>query len=100
MAAFKRGDRWHYRKWVRLPDGGRERVFGTPSINTKASALVAERAHIERLLNPPPPPPKVVPTVEEYAEQWLTKRTNANASDDRTRIERHALPALGVLRLD
>ena len=44
-----------------LPNGMNKRIFGTPAINTKQAALEAERAHIERLLQPPR---KEVPTFE------------------------------------
>ena len=35
MPAFRdrRDDRWRYRKWVRLRDGRKERIAGTPAIN-------------------------------------------------------------------
>ncbi len=59
MSAYRRktesGEwRWHYRIWVRLPSEQRIRIYGTPSLNTKAGALAAERAHVERVLNPQP----------------------------------------------
>lgn len=100
MGVFKRNGKWVYRKRVQLPDGRRERIFGTPATNTRAAAERAERAHIERLINPPPPVAKVVPTVAEYAEEWLAKRTNVNAASDRTRMERHVLPTFGAMRMD
>lgn len=100
MSVFKRNGIWRYRRWVKLPDGTRTRIFGTALVNTRAAADRAERDHIERLLNPPPPAPKLVPTVAEYAEQWLAKRTNRNAESDRTRLEKHALPVLGKMRMD
>jgi integrase len=103
MAAYRRADRdnhWYYRRWVKLPDGRRERIAGKAPLNTKASALEAERAHVERLLSPPKPAPVVAPTVADYAEQWLSKRTNVNAHDDRARLERHALPRLVGLRMN
>jgi len=37
---------------VTLADGVRKRISGTPAINTKAAAVAAERAHIERTLRP------------------------------------------------
>jgi integrase len=46
-----------------LPNGLSERIFGTPAINTKQAALEAERAHIERLLQPPR---KEVPTFAHW----------------------------------
>lgn len=36
-------------------------------------------------------------TVTLYARTWLDRRTTATVDDDRTRIERHALPMLGHL---
>jgi hypothetical protein len=95
-----RGNHYYYRRWVKLPDGSRKRIAGKAPLNTKASALEAERAHVERLLNPPAAAPVVAPTVADYAEQWLSKRTNVTAHDDRVRLERHALPSLVGLRMD
>jgi hypothetical protein len=48
----RHGDRWHYRKQFQLPDGSTANVAGTPAINTKTAAEAAERAHVERVLNP------------------------------------------------
>src|SRR5579863_6539702 len=45
---------WIYRKVVKLRDGKKMRIFGTPARDTKEEAEEAERAHIERVLNPPP----------------------------------------------
>src|SRR5262245_7353785 len=103
MAAFRRKDRdnhWYYRRWVQLPGGERIKISGKAPLNTKASAEKAERDHVERLLNPKPVAQLVAPTVEEYAEGWLAKRTNINAADDKTRLRRHALPVLGKLRMN
>lgn len=102
MGAFKRSDRsnhWYYRRWVTLSTG-RVKIKGKAPLNTKASALEAERAHVDRLLRPAPVPPVVAPTVTEYANRWLDKRTNVNADCDRTRLERHALPHIGSMRMD
>lgn len=46
-------DTWRYQKVVRLPDGRKTRIHGTPAINTKVAAEAAERAHIERVLKDP-----------------------------------------------
>ena len=53
MPAFKRRNRWHYRVRVTLPDGRAVRVCGHPAIDTKKAAEDAERAHVDRVLNPP-----------------------------------------------
>jgi integrase len=102
VSVFKRTDRsnhWYYRRWVTLPSG-RVKISGKAPLNTKVSALEAERAHVERVLHPAPTPPVMAPTVAEYAEQWLGRRTNANAGDDRTRLTLHALPHIGTFRMD
>lgn len=55
MGAFldhRDGKTWRYRKLVTLLDRTKERIKGTPKINTKNAAEAAERAHIELLLNP------------------------------------------------
>ena len=44
-------DQWRYRRLVTLPDGTKERITGTPELNTKAAALIAEESHIKRVLN-------------------------------------------------
>src|SRR5438045_3560830 len=65
MPVTRRKDtgKWGHRTVVMLPNGMSERIFGTPAINTKQAALEAERAHIERLLQPPR---KEVPTFAQW----------------------------------
>jgi integrase len=99
-----------------LPDGTSERIFGTPAINTKQAALDAERAHIERLLNPPPQQ-KEVPTFAQWfwgpdreAQEpngrfwieWVVGRKNKPGEQlEKQGIYRNHLgPAFGHLRLD
>jgi hypothetical protein len=100
VAVYNDDGVWRYRLRLLMADGTRKRISGTPAINTKAAALAAERAHIERELKPLAPAQVIAPTVAEYADQWLSKRTNRNAATDRTRIETHALPHLGPMRMD
>lgn len=81
-----RTGRWFYRKLVRLPDGSKHRLFGTPAKfnlpDTKLGAQEAERLAIAQIHEtgsiepaapaPPPEPAKKVPTLDEFArEQWL-----------------------------
>lgn len=50
MTAYRRedrGNRWHCRRVVQLPDGSRKRIRGPAPVNTKRSAEEAERAHVE-----------------------------------------------------
>lgn len=72
----KRSGVWRYRKWVVLPSGNRTRITGTPATNTKVAAESAERAHIDRVMNPEryaaqasaaASDEKEVPTVKEFA---------------------------------
>jgi integrase len=59
--------RWIYRTLVKLKDGTKVRIFGTPTLDTKEAAQEAERAHILRVLNPlPDAVKKEVPTYEEW----------------------------------
>jgi integrase len=44
-------DQWRYRRLVTLPDGTKERITGTPELNTKAAALIAEENHVRRVLS-------------------------------------------------
>ena len=74
MPAYRdrRGGGWRYRKRIRLLDGSRPRIEGTPSLNTKLAAEAAERAHIERLLRGGSPERKEAPRFEEFAVDFLT----------------------------
>jgi integrase len=97
--------KWRYRVLVRLPDGRRVRISGTPAINTKQHAEIAERAHIARTLGGPAEPEKEVPTFGEFATEFLETYvvTNNKASEQVAKkciIELHLRPAFGTLKLD
>src|SRR3954466_16171667 len=81
MAAFRDEEgRWRYRKRVRLFDGTFTGVKGTPTLNTKADAEHAERAHIERALRGVlgPETKMEVLTLEKFVGIWWPKfRTGA-----------------------
>jgi integrase len=59
---------WIYRKVVKLRDGSKVRIFGTPDRNTREAAEEAEREHIERVKNPAALPvgKAEVPTFAEW----------------------------------
>jgi integrase len=118
MPVTRRNDtgKWVYRTTVKHPDGTCERIFGTPAINTKQAALDAERAHIERVLNPPKPR-KEVPTFADWFwgpdaaaiepngrfwVEWVIGRKNKPGEQlEKQGIYRNLLePAFGHLRLD
>ena len=76
------------RVWVTLPSGKRERLTGTPATDTRKAAEHAERLHVLRVMNPglvvvpevieaPAPPRKEVPTLAEFAEEFLREQTGA-----------------------
>ena len=72
MPAYKRDGRWRWRKVIRLPDGNKKRVYGTPSLNTKAAAQADERRTIERILRGEESGPgKEVPRFEDFAKVFL-----------------------------
>lgn len=60
--------KWIYRTIVKLRDGSKVRIFGTPERNTRESAEQAERDHIARVQNPVAPPvdKRKVPTFAEW----------------------------------
>jgi integrase len=105
---------WHYHKRIKLPDGERTRVKGTPALNTKACAEQAERAHIERALRGtlgPDAQPKEVLTLAKFVEEiWWPKYklgggkrgvngvTTLMGKESNLRV--HILPQLGALKLD
>lgn len=99
-----RNGRWRYRKWVRLPDGRREKISGTPAVNTKRAAEEAERAHIERVLSPIPAK-KEVPTLDRFADEFMETYVKANnkPSEQTTKeciFRVHLRPRFGKKRLD
>lgn len=111
MAVYKTGKRWRYRATVRLPDGSTIRVSGTPSLNSRAEASDAERAHIHRTLHPvvAPTPVKQSPLTKDFISKWWdlyqvgggVRGKNAPTTiKEKSSHLNHILPALGGLRLD
>lgn len=98
--------RWIYRIVVKLPDGSKVRISGTPTRNNRASAEKAERDHIERTLNPPPPEPVQGPTFREFSETWLPRHPAAAGNrpsvraQRRQHIEQHLIPFFGDMRIE
>jgi len=111
-ARRRRNGRWFFRKWVRLADGTRRRVFGVPGSfglpNTKVGAEEAERRAVQAVLNgapteiAPAAAPEVV-TVAEFEPLYLehsAAKNKPSALDSKRQILRdHILPALGALEL-
>ncbi len=128
MSAYrdKRDGCWRYRVVVKLPDGRKVRVSGTPTINTKRAAEDAERAHVERVLRdavietyaPGATTRSPVPTLTEwfrggatgeadykgrfFVEYAVGEKSNRDSTLEEKRkiFERYLEPALGQHRLD
>jgi integrase len=103
--AVRRDERqWRYRKVVKLPDGRKVRVSGTPALNTRQAAEEAERAHILQLLHPSPPA-REAPTLIDFKEQFLdhlrgNHRKPSTIYAAEVALDAHILPLLGRKRLD
>lgn len=107
MTVYKRndewGDTWRYRKQVTLPDGTKTRIAGTPAINTKKAAEEAERAHVERLLNPPKVERdrKLMSDVFDlFLDEYVATANNkpSEVAAKRSAIDGHLRPELGKLQ--
>ncbi len=97
---------WRYRMVVRLANGRRNRISGTPSRNTKLAAQEDERAHIERTRNPPPEK-REVPSFSRWFwgrfwDEWVIGRKNKPSEvESKQDIFRcHLEDAFGKMRLD
>ncbi len=99
---------WRYRKVVHLPEGARERISGTPDINSKMHAEIAERTHITRALDPSRPvAKKEAPKFGDWFngrfwEEWVVSRKNKPSEvDAKKSIYKHHLgPAFAELSID
>jgi integrase len=99
---------WRYRIKVKLSSGKSVRISGTPQINTKMAAEIAEREHIQRVLSPPLPGAghnKEVPTFNEFADEFMSTyvATNNKPSERQAKagiFKIHLRPAFGRMRLD
>ena len=97
---------------VTLPDGRSIRIGGTPATNTKKAAEAAERAHIDRVLNPErarvtadakAAPERKEKTIREHAETFLTTyKPESKPSEKRTKrwtFEARLLPYFGDMTI-
>jgi hypothetical protein len=106
----RRNGKWFYRKWVKLPNGTRERVFGVPGEfglpNTKAATEEALRRKLRKLIDgddSQPTPVGATPLVREFVPTYLEHCAIDNKpSTHQTKVgqfARHILPELGGCRL-
>ena len=105
----RRNGRWRYRKRITLPNGRKKDISGTPSINTKAAAEAAERAHIHRMMypetqqEPEPPKRKEVPTLGEFIPTFFKAKRQLKHSylcSRRSIVDTHIVPTIGQQRLN
>lgn len=99
-----RNGKWRYRKRITLADGRKVRIKGTPAINTKKAAEDAERAHIERVMNPGAQPRKEGPRFSEFGDEFLETyaRNNNKHSEYMSKnaiLKNHLEPAFGKKRM-
>jgi integrase len=101
--------RWRYREVVRLPDGTRERIFGSAPkhINTKVAAQKAMLDHVDRLLHPERQPQrKETPTFKVWFDgrfwnEWvLAENKPSERAAKRSIFDTHLDPFLGEMPLD
>ncbi len=84
--------RWIYRTMVKLPNGRKVRIFGTPEVNTKAAAQKAEEQHIERTKDPDATSKREeVPTFQKFAEEFMKTYAKANNKPSEQRAKRNIL---------
>lgn len=112
-----RTGRWFFRTTVKLPDGTKLRLYGTPGVPgpyhdlaaTKVGALEAEQRAIREALAPKlvSPPKQEVPTFAEWFKgrfwrEWVIGRRNkpTEVKSKDFIYEGHLKPTFGDLRLD
>ena len=98
--------RWRYRTVATLPDGSKERISGTPTLNTREAAVNAERDHLRRLgLRGGTREP--APTLAEWFDgrfwtEWVIGEGNRKGTQTEKRclFDHHLRELLGHLPLD
>lgn len=114
MTTRKENGRWYYRKWVRLADGKRQRIFGAPRRfnlpNNRAGAEEAERRAIAEVLTGELAPTRKLETVSSvptlsafeptFLEHSRVKNKPRTVNSKEQILRDHIVPALGTKRLD
>lgn len=106
----KRDGYWFFRKWLKLPDGTKTRITGTPReyglSNTRAACEEAMIRKIRDTLEGKPAQivHGVAPYLRDHMPTYLDRSAVNNKSSTRetkeTLLERHLVPELGDFRLD
>ena len=98
--------RWRYRTVATLPDGSKERISGTPTLNTRDAAVNAERDHLKRLgLRGGTREP--APTLAEWFDgrfwtEWVIGEGNRKGTQTEKQclFDHHLRESLGHIPLD
>jgi integrase len=102
VTAYRDEGQWRWRRQIRVL-GEKKRGSGTPAINTKRAALVAEHDWVEAQLSGRVAP-KECPTLGAVCESYLkhVKAHNSEGLKDAktSLIRKHLKPAFGRTRLD
>lgn len=91
---------WRYRCTFTAPDGSKVSISGTPAIDTAKAARAAEKAHIERVLNP-----SKVENVGTFANFWVKRwwptvdGTPSTREAKDVHYRNHLEPELGDIKL-
>ena len=104
MAVRRDNGQWRYRKVVKLPNGRKVRISGTPALNTKLEAEEAERVHVLRILHPSTER-KEVPTLADFKDKFLdhlrgNRRKASTVYAAKVALDAHIVPLLGRKPLD
>lgn len=105
MAIYKDKDTWRFRKQWTDKQGITHKLAGTPLINTKKAAELAEHKAIEEEEHPKPATPDALSTFQAFTDDYVKTYVSANskASDKvakETILKLHLLPSFGILTLD
>lgn len=104
-----RRGQWRFRKVLKLPNGTKRRISGTPVINKRWAAEKAEETAILQVLEAAAQPKtlKEVPTFEtwflgRYMTEWCQAQNNkpSTVAEKRSIFEHHLRGFLGPRRLD
>ena len=97
---------WRYRIKVKLPNGETPRISGTPELNTRAAAEMAESISSAcSLRHPRTLQKKEVPTLKKFADEFMetyitTNNKPSEIESKRMILRLHLTPFFGSKRLD
>ncbi len=104
MGAYNDDGQWRWRKQTRAPDGRRVRESGTPLVNTKRAAELAEAEWLGTIARNEPPSPTEMPTLRaihaDYLKHLEMHRSPSLANNRTSTFKAHLLPSFGAMRLD